>query len=83
MRSRKRQTLSPPNGVLIREVVPGSAAAKAGLQPDRIITHVNGHRVNSPAEYLQEMARAKGEAELTLLEGDGGSKRVTLPLPSR
>ncbi|MBI1915124.1 MAG: trypsin-like peptidase domain-containing protein [Planctomycetes bacterium] len=69
-----------PDGVLIREIVPGSAADKARLQPDRIITHVNGRRVHSPAEYLQEMARAKDEVELTLLEG-GNSKRVTLPLP--
>jgi serine protease Do len=72
-----------PGGVMIREIVPGSAAAKAGLMPDRILTHVNGRRVNSPAEYIQEMARAKGEVELTLLEGEGGSKRVTLSLPSR
>jgi serine protease Do len=71
-----------PDGVLIREVVPGSDADKARLQPDRIITHVNGRRIHSPAEYLQEMARAKNEVELTLLDG-AGSKRVTLPLPSQ
>jgi len=69
-----------PDGVLIREVVAGSAAERVRLQLDRIITHVNGRRVSSPTQFYEEMAGAKGEAELTLHKADGGSERITLPL---
>ncbi|HKB41618.1 MAG TPA: trypsin-like peptidase domain-containing protein [Gemmataceae bacterium] len=69
-----------PDGVLIREVVSGSAAEKARLELDRIITQVNGRRVHDPTQFYEEMARARGEAELTLLKADGGSERITLSL---
>jgi S1-C subfamily serine protease len=68
----------PPDGVVIREVVPGSAADKAQLQVDKVITQVNGRRVTTPAEFYQEMARADGRAELTFLNSDGRPERVTI-----
>jgi serine protease Do len=70
----------PSDGVAIREVVPGSAADKAHLQPDKIITHVNGRAVTTPAEYYQEMGRAGKRAELTVLTSDDRPERVAIDL---
>jgi serine protease Do len=70
-----------PEGVMVREVVPGSAADKAGLAADRIITAVNGRKVTTPAEFYRETApSAAAEVELTLFRHEGGPQRVTLKL---
>jgi serine protease Do len=68
----------PPDGVVIREVVPGSAADKAQLQVDKVITAVNGRRVTTPAEFYDAMGRADGRAELTVLNSDRRPERVTI-----
>jgi serine protease Do len=73
-----RQPL-PARGVLIREVLPGSPADKAHLQPDKVITHVGPTPVNTPAEYYKAMAGAKGTVELTVLSSDGArSEKVKI-----
>lgn len=63
-----------PEGVLIREVVAGSPADRAKLQADRIITHVNGKRVNAPADFHAAMKNARGDVELTVSHVDGPTK---------
>jgi S1-C subfamily serine protease len=68
----------PADGVAIREVVPGSPADRARLQPDKIITHVNGEAVLSPAEFYREMARAGNRVELTYLNSRNSPERITL-----
>lgn len=67
-----------PEGVVVREVLPGSAADRARLRPDRILTHVNGKKVEGPRQFYEAMAAANGEAELTLTKADGGAERVSL-----
>jgi serine protease Do len=67
-----------PEGVVIREVEPDSPADRARLQPDKVITEVNGRRVTSPVEYYREMARAGKRVELTYLSSDGRATRLTL-----
>jgi serine protease Do len=67
-----------PEGVVIREVAPNSAADKARLQPDMVITRVNNRQVTEPAEFYAEMAKAKGPVELTFLTSDLREDRVTL-----
>lgn len=68
-----------PPGVVIREVVEGSPADTARLQPDKVILKVNGREVNSPAEYYREMQNAAGAAvDLTLMTSDGREDRVRL-----
>src|SRR5262249_27485573 len=42
-----------PDGVVVREVLPGSPAEKANLQMDRVITKVNGRSVFAPADYYE------------------------------
>lgn len=65
-----------PPGVVIREVQPGSAADRAHLQADRIITHVNGRPVNTPTEFYREFGQSKGSAELLL---DSQGRRPAMP----
>jgi serine protease Do len=70
----------PPAGVIIREVISNSPADKARLQPDKIITAVNGRPVASPADYYREMEKAEGRANLTVLDSEGRPERVSLEL---
>jgi serine protease Do len=70
-----------PEGVVIREVVPGSPAQRVDLlQVDRLITHVNRILVTTPAEFYKEMARAGGQVELTVVDSEHRSVAVTLDL---
>lgn len=48
----------PAQGVIIGEVDPNSAAARAGLQPDDIITHVDGRPIRT-IEQVQDILRLK------------------------
>jgi serine protease Do len=67
-------------GVMIREVVSGSAADTARLQEDKVINKVNGHEVNSPEEFYKEMRAASGQVELTLVKSDGSEDKVKIDL---
>jgi S1-C subfamily serine protease len=67
-----------PEGVVIREVRPGSPADRALLQPDKIIARVNGRLVRTPAEFYQEMDNAGPRVELTLLSEERKESTVTL-----
>jgi serine protease Do len=49
-------------GILVREVNPGSPAEKAGLRAGDVITSVNGERVRTIGD-LREKITAKGEAK--------------------
>jgi serine protease Do len=65
-----------PQGVVIREVLPNSPAEKAHLQVDKIITHVNGRPVPTPAEFYREMAGTRGQrVTLTCLNAGGRGER--------
>jgi len=57
---------SLPSGVMIREVLPGSAAATAMLKANDVITHINGKAVGSPKEFYDATRDAKGPITLTL-----------------
>jgi S1-C subfamily serine protease len=67
-----------PPGVMIREVVEGSAADSARLQEAKVITRVNGREVNTPDEFYREMRTAAGSVELTLRKPDGGDERIKI-----
>jgi serine protease Do len=69
----------PPEGVVIREVVPGSPADKAQLQVDKVITAVNDQPVKTPAEFYAAMERANGRAVLTVRTSSRrGGEQVTI-----
>jgi serine protease Do len=55
-----------PNGVMIREVLPASAAAAAMLKVNDVITHVNGKAIGSPKDFYEATRDVKGPITLTL-----------------
>jgi len=64
-------------GVVVRETIPNSPAAKAGLKPEiDIIIEVNGKAVSTPREFYDAANRSTGPLELTLVEPP---RKVTLP----
>jgi serine protease Do len=65
-------------GVLVRDVLPKSPAERAQLQPERILTRVNGQKVQTPTDFYREMDKARGRVELTLRNEIGGEETVTL-----
>ena len=67
-----------PDGVVISEVLPGSAASKEKLlQPDRFITRVNGLPVTTPREFYRMVEQAGSRIELTV-NNSGREEVVTL-----
>ncbi len=73
-----------PPGVFVSEVQEGSRAASAQLQVNDVITHVNGHRVDSPDDFYSKVQNVAATAPLTLtLAGSGwprnGSTELTIP----
>jgi serine protease Do len=72
-----------PNGVLAREPLPDSPAARKfkDLGDARwVVTHVNGAAVSTPAEFYKEAARRKAVVLTVVDANDPGSPReVTLP----
>jgi len=66
-----------PKGVVVREVLPDSAAARAGIRAEKdIIVKVNQTEVNSPREFYAAAADARGPIELTLADPE---RKVKLP----
>lgn len=51
-------------GVLVREVLPGSPAARAHLQPGMIIKSVNRQEVKNPTEFYDALEKVHGPVEL-------------------
>jgi serine protease Do len=67
-------------GVAVSEVLPGSPAQAAKLQVDQIITRVNGQEVNSPAEFYEAAAKAKGALSLQIVKSEGATDEITLKI---
>jgi S1-C subfamily serine protease len=66
-------------GVVIREVLPGGPAkAIELLQPDRLITRVNGVRVDTPDDFNRAMDQSGPRVTLTVINGD--HREVAVPL---
>ncbi len=64
-------------GAVIADVIPGSAAAGAGLQVDDQIIAINGHQDPDRERVIREI-RGADRLELSLLRGDA---RVEIALP--
>jgi S1-C subfamily serine protease len=52
-------SVPPVNGALIRGVIPGSPADRAGLRPLDVITEINGKRVTGVKTIADEVTKAK------------------------
>lgn len=61
--------LTLPRGVLIRDVLPGSAAAAAGLKMGEFVAKVGEQPVETPGEFEEALKYWPGSVPLTLLDG--------------
>uniref|UniRef100_A0A486XPH7 Outer membrane stress sensor protease DegQ, serine protease n=1 Tax=Rheinheimera sp. BAL341 TaxID=1708203 RepID=A0A486XPH7_9GAMM len=73
--------LNVSRGAFVNEVLPDSAAEKAGLKSGDVIVSMNGNRINSFLELRAKVATlgAGREAELGILR-DGKERNVTVKL---
>jgi serine protease Do len=55
------------SGVVVREVVPGSEAAQAGITPGSLIKEVNRQRVRNTKEFNEEIKKAQKKGRALLL----------------
>jgi serine protease Do len=62
----KALNLNTTSGVLVSEVVPGSAADKAGLKSGDVITAFNGTKVEDSGQFRQLVAQAAPGSTATL-----------------
>jgi len=56
-------------GALVVGFIPGSPAARAGVQFNDIIERVDGHHVNNPGEYQRHVGKAGRVANLHIKRG--------------
>jgi serine protease Do len=71
------------SGVIVTEVVPGSAAESAGLQKGDIIYRVNNSKVDSAEEFDRRISEAKKQGSVMLLLREvrsGNTRYITVPL---
>ena len=68
-------------GIIISEIVPESGAAKAGLQANDVITHVNGQSVLPPEMFMEALKGTKpgDKVNVTYLR-DGKTANVSVVL---
>lgn len=73
--------LATSDGVLVARVVPGSAAAQAGLQQRDVITKINNRPVRTSAELLETVAtRRPGEKVTLTINRNGSQQQIPLTL---
>jgi serine protease Do len=79
-----RQLQLPPGvGVVVMEVAPRSAAARAGLAPGDVILEVNRRRVTNVDEAVAELRRVPaGGTAFVLVARDGQQHFLTLTKPA-
>jgi membrane-associated protease RseP (regulator of RpoE activity) len=67
--------------VVIQRVYPGTAAAKAGLQPGDVIAAVRAQSIDAPADLHRALRRAGvGSAQVLTIERQGKRQEVRLEL---
>jgi serine protease Do len=59
------------HGVLVVEVIPGSRAAEAGLQPGNVIVEIDRTAVTKPADALAAISKSDGDLMLRLWTKEG------------
>jgi membrane-associated protease RseP (regulator of RpoE activity) len=69
------------NNVIITGVEENSAAMKAGLHPEMIITHINGVKIDSASDVILELGKveAGSTVRLQVIE-NGAARNITLPV---
>ena len=76
--------LNTDHGVLVRGVEPSSPAAKAGVQPNDIITEVSGQEITSWNDFVRDIVTKKiGDTVTLTLVRDGATHKVSVTLTER
>ena len=75
----KVQDLEDAEGVKVLEVEPGSAAATAGLQPDDVITAIDGEKVSS-TDDLRDKLKTTAEKTKYMLQAKRNNSVLNLEL---
>jgi Do/DeqQ family serine protease len=71
----KELKLKTPNGALIRQVVAGSVAGKAGMKPGDVITTVNGVVVKNTSAVQEQMSRYRPNEQIEIVVIRDGRER--------
>ena len=71
----ERLGLQDQKGVAVVQVQSGSAAERAGLRKDDVITAFNGNEVNEPNTFRNQVASAGPGSEVTLTVRRGGREQ--------
>lgn len=75
----KRLGYEGETGVVVAQVEPNSAAARAGIRPGALIKEVNRKEVNNPREFQEAVKRGSKDKTALLLVREGqGSRYVAL-----
>jgi serine protease Do len=72
-----REQLTRTDGVFISNVLAGSGAAAAGLQPGDAITHINGTAVSTEPQMLEQIARHRPGDNISITYLRNGSRKNT------
>ena len=59
-------------GVVVNQVVPGSPAQKAGLEPGDLITEIGGKQIRTPGELIATIGHRSPGSELAITAFRGG-----------
>jgi serine protease Do len=70
----KRLGYEGESGVVVAQVEPGSAAARAGIQPGALIEEVNKQKVENPREFEQALKKDPQKHSALLLLKEGQTK---------
>jgi len=70
--------LGDRKGVVVAEVVPGSAANRAGLQPGMLIQEVNRQQVTSVSQFRSIVAESEEDIVLLRVSDGNGTRYMTL-----
>ena len=79
---RERLGASVKFGVVVRRVLPGSPAARAGVQKGDVIFLVNGRKIHSVRDFEEAVAQTEpGGVLRVLLDRHGDEIFLLVPLP--
>ena len=70
-------------GVIVRQVMPGSSAARAGIQRGSIVLAINGQRVNSEAQVREIAGRIAPGSPIAVIVYDANLGEVLVPYRAR
>lgn len=71
----KKLALNSLNGVLITDVIAGSAAEKAGIKQGDVLTHINGIVVKNTSAVQEQIGRYRPEDQAEIIVETNGKKR--------